>query len=679
MELAIGWGSLRLCRSLRDKLQPAASPATDRSRPRPTAVPYPGRASDPLRGHVMTQKRAEPARGFLQELHEVARRGRQVWRLVPPLQRWALAGAVVIMGVASAANTAIPLYLGRLVNQVNPETNQGLSGRELWRTASFYLGLIGGAYLLREGLNVLRRFLVENSCTRIDKEMCIRVAAHLMKADLSRLAREQVGALHGRISRSIEGFVRFLRISFLDFFPALLSGSFALVAALSKEPRIAMFMAGVIPVSLGLTIWQLLTQRGVRLSLLRSREAMDGTVVEQLSGLDYIRAADTHRQEVHRVARAAERRRVKELRHHFEMSLFGCGKALNEGFFHLVVIAFAIYLFVQGKIQYGDILTFSVLFLNVMAPLNEVHRFIDEAHESSLRVADLIDMLSMPTDPSFRPEDPREPVLALGEPLFIAEDLQVDYEKADGQVKRALDGVTMEIYHGETIGVAGRSGCGKTTWLRVLMRLVHPTGGRVVLGGVPLENITRETIGALIGYVGQTPFLFAGTIAENIAYGHEEATPEQIEQAARMACIHDEILEMPGGYGAEVAERGQNLSGGQRQRIALARIFLKNPPILILDEGTSALDNISERWVQEAIDAARADRTVILVAHRLSTLRDADRIFVFDGGRIVETGTYEELVLHGGVFTELVRSGELGLPSPSLVGMVAAGTAEEAA
>src|SRR5262249_14544040 len=149
--------------------------------------------------------------------------------------------------------------------------------------------------------------------------------------------------------------------------------------------------------------------------------------------------------------------------------------------------------------------------------------------------------------------------------------------------------------------------------------------------------------GQLIGYVGQSPFVFAGTIAENIAYGTDNATPEDIQRAAEMACLHDEILAMPGGYDAPVSERGQNLSGGQRQRIALARVFLKNPPILILDEATSALDNISERHVQRALAAARADRTVLIVAHRLSTLLDADRVLVFDQGRIAEMGSYAEL------------------------------------
>jgi ATP-binding cassette subfamily B protein len=614
----------------------------------------------------MAQSYGNPGRKLWCELRIMASRGRRAWSLVPIRHRWALAGAVVVMGFGSAASTAIPVYLGRLVDSVNPDLNRGLGREAVGQVAAYYLSIIGVAYLVREGLNVLRRFLVENACTLIDRDMCIRLVSHLLRVELSTLSHEHVGALHGRITRSVEGLVRFLRISFLDFFPAILTGGFALAAALSKRPVIALAMAGVIPLSLLLTIWQLLTQKGVRLSLLRTREDIDGTVVEQLTGIDYIRAANTYDQEVRRVAGAAERRRAKELRHHFEMSLFGCGKALNEGLFHLLVIAFAIALYVGGRIHYGDILTFSVLFLNVMAPLNEVHRFIDEAQECSLKVADLTELLERPSDRSFTPPAVREPRLVVGEPVIACEGLKVDYHTADGTARRALKGVSLAIRHGETIGVAGRSGCGKSTWLRVLMRLTHPSRGFSAVGGVPIESLTRESIGRLIGYVGQNPFVFAGTIADNIAYGKEQATAEEIEQAARLACIHDEIMEMPGGYAARVSERGQNLSGGQRQRIALARVFLKNPPILVLDEGTSALDNISERSVQQAISAARKDRTVILVAHRLTTLLDADRILVFDDGLVVETGTFDELVRTGGVFSELVRSAGEGFALPGL-------------
>ena len=597
-------------------------------------------------------------RGVCRELRQIGRRGRQVWQLVPWRHRWALGGALLIVSLASAGNTAVAVLMGKLVDSVDPERTQtqGLTPSAIMKGASVYLGLLGLAYLVRESMNVLRRYLVENTCTRINKDMCVRLLAHLMKVDLSIIAQDQVGTLYGRMTRSADGFVKFLRISFLDFVPALFTGIFALSAALYKQPWVALVMVGVVPVSLSLTIWQLITQKGIRLDLMRTREVMDGTVVELLSGIDYVRAANTHRQEIRRVARTAERQRSKEIRHHFEMSLFGCGKALNEGFFHILVLAFAVYLFVHGQIPIGDILTFSVLYLSVMCPLNEVHRFIDEAHESSLRVGDLIELLREPVDRSFKPAEPREPRLGMGEPVLVAEDLRVVYPSGSRDTRPALNGVSMVIRHGETIGVAGRSGCGKTTWLRTMMRLVHPTGGTALIGGVPLESISREAIGRLVGYVGQNPFVFSGSIAANIAYGSAEATPEQIRRAAELACIHDEIMRMSGGYKARIAERGQNLSGGQRQRIALARIFLKNPPILILDEGTSALDNISEKFIQQAINAARNDRTVILVAHRLTTLLDTDRILVFDDGRIVETGSYAELLRKNGVFAELVRS-----------------------
>ena len=592
------------------------------------------------------------------ELRNMVRRSRQIWRLIPRRARVSLCAALIIMCLSSCANTLIALCLGGLVNAVSSEVAPVRTRESLTKAAAIYFAVIGTCYLVREFMNVLRRYLVEDTCTRVDKEVYVRVVSHLMQVELAILARDQIGALYGRISRGVDGLVRFMRIGFLDSVPALLTGAFALAAALSKQPRIALAMAGVIPVSLGLTVWQLITQNGVRRDLLKSRELLDGTVTEQLGGMDYIRAADTHSGEIRRVEQVTEHRRAKELRHQFQMSLFGSAKAINEGFFHLVVLATAIYLLASGRIAAGDILMFSVLYLNVMAPLNEVHRFVDEAHESSLRAGDLLELLELPIDRSFEPVDVREPRLEVGEPLFVAEDLRVTFPSTLGPSTSALNGLSLTIKHGETIGVAGRSGCGKTTWLRTLMRLAHASAGDATLGGVPLCGVSRRDIGRLVGYVGQNPFIFAGTIEENIAYGCETATDDQIRFAAELAYVHHEIMTMPGEYHARVAERGQNLSGGQKQRIALARVFLKNPPILILDEGTSALDNISEQHVQQAISAASADRTVILVAHRLTTLRQTDRILVFDDGRIVETGTYSELIQGDGVFAELVRSAE---------------------
>jgi ATP-binding cassette subfamily B protein len=607
------------------------------------------------------EKRQRTARWFYRELRLIVRRSYQVWRLIPAKYKAALGGAAVLMAVTSAANTAIPLLLGRLVAElqsIKTRIDTGHGPDELFRIALIYLGILSGVYLAREALHVVRRYLVENTCTRVDRDMMVRLVGHLLKADLSTLTHEKAGALHGRLSRSVDGYVRFLRLFFLDLFPAVLTGVFALAATVSKEPRLGMVMAGVIPCSVLLTTWQLISQKNIRLKLLRTREEMDGTVVEQLGSLEYVRAANTVAREVRRIAHSAEKRRAREIRHHFQMSLFGAAKALNEGLFHVLVLGMAIYMAIHGITEFADILTFSMLFLNVMTPLSEVHRIIDEGHEASLRVGDLLEILNSPIDSSFKTPADRRADPYISGPLIEVNDLNVSYVTADGRTKRALDDVSLTIRRGERIGVAGRSGGGKSTLLRVLLRLTHPDAGHVRFGGLPLEELSRETIGELIGYVGQVPFVFSGTIEENIAYGVDGASPDDVRRAAEMACIHDEIMAMPGGYRAPVAERGQNLSGGQRQRLALARLFLKNPPLLILDEATSALDTISERSVQRALAETRSDRTVILVAHRLSTLLDADRILVFDNGRIVESGTYSELVQAGGVFTELLMCAE---------------------
>ena len=319
---------------------------------------------------------------------------------------------------------------------------------------------------------------------------------------------------------------------------------------------------------------------------MRDCEEIDGAVVEQLGGAEYIRVAHTYNQEMLRLFNRADKRRKSEVRHHFEMSLYGVRKAVNEGLFHILVLALATYLAIHQRISFGDVLTFSVLFLNVMSPLNEVHRVLDEGHEASLRVGDLLQMLQSPLDQAFNTPDRECLALTKGRPMIEVEDLLVQYVTPDGRNRRALDHLSLTIYHGETIGIAGRSGSGKSTWIKVLLRLLHPQAGRILLGGRPLEDVSRTELAKLVSYVGQNPFVFSGTVFDNIAYGNGEVSLEQVQHAAELANLHEEILQMPSGYYAEVTERGQNLSGGQRQRLAIARLLLKNAPILILDEAT---------------------------------------------------------------------------------------------
>ena len=602
------------------------------------------------------ENRAEP---FWREMGNIARNGREMWRLIPRRQCWTLGAAVLLMILGGLANTAIPLMLGRLVDTVRQSgaADDGIPEAKVetfYSSVAWVLFFIGVAYILREAVQVARRFLVEDTSTQLEKHFFVKLIGHLLMADLSTYSHEKIGALHGKMLRNVNGSVRFLRVGFLDFLPAVLTGSLALGTVVYKQPWLGLVMAGAIPVALAITLLQLASQKGVRLELMRGREDLDGTVVEQLSGIDYIRAANTNAREVERVNRAAEALRAKELRHHVAMSLYGAAKSLSDGFFHIAVLALAVHLAAIGTISFGEILTFSMLFLSVMAPLYEVHRVIDEGHESSLIVAELLGMFAEPIDRSFDMPSSRRPNIDNDSAITVC-DLHVHYSRGR---RRALDGVSLAVRRGEIIGIAGRSGCGKSTLLRTLMRLTHPLAGQAELGGVPLELVSRESIAQVVGYVGQAPFIFAGTIEDNIAYEQQGAPSDEIRRVANLACLHDEIMEMPGGYRAIVAEGGKNLSGGQRQRLALARVLLKNPPILILDEATAALDTISERRIQDALVTLRGDRTVLLVAHRLSTLLNADRIIVFDHDKIVETGVYDELIELGGVFAELVRSAE---------------------
>ena len=593
--------------------------------------------------------------GIASELSFIWRQAARVWRLIPLRHRIGLLGAALLVLLGSACSTGIPLLLGWLVDAVQRVPGDHRNSSPFAGGPALYLVLIGAAVVLRESLNVTRRYLVEDSCTRLHRKLTVRLVNHLLRVDLGLLAHDKVGALDNRISRSVEGVVRFLRLCFLDFAPAILTGALALAATLWKQPLLGVVMAGVMPLSIVLTVRQLASQKDVRCRLMRLYEEIDGMVVEQLGGIEYIRAAHAEALETRRLARMAEQRRALEIRHHVTMSLFGCAKALNEGLFYVLLLAGGVYFATAHDISFGDVLTLSMLFLGVMAPLSEVHRVIDEGHESSLRVRDLLGMLDEPLDRSYRVSQPCQPRLEAGKHAIVVRNLRADYVSRDRPPVRALDGVSFEIRHGETIGIAGASGSGKSTCVKVLLKLVHPSHGDVFVGGVRLADISRADIARFIGYVGQEPFVFAGTINENIAYGPTSPSFEQVSHVAAVAHLHDEIMQMPAGYEAAVAERGHNLSGGQCQRLALARTLLRQAPILIFDEATSALDNIGERHIQRALEQ-KGDRTLIIVAHRVWTLRRADRILVFDKGRIIETGTYEDLVRAGGAFANLVAS-----------------------
>jgi ATP-binding cassette subfamily B protein len=228
---------------------------------------------------------------------------------------------------------------------------------------------------------------------------------------------------------------------------------------------------------------------------------------------------------------------------------------------------------------------------------------------------------------------------------------EVDFHYDSGTP--VLHGLSLTFAAGETTAIVGPTGSGKSTIIKLLLRLYDPVTGRITLDGTDLRELRLGGLRRAIALVSQDVFLFHGTVAENIAYGHPDADRDDVVAAARLAEAHDFIVQLPDGYETTVGERGQKLSGGQRQRVSIARALVKDPPVLVLDEATSSVDNETEAAIQRSLAQVSAGRTTIVIAHRLSTIRHADRIYVIDGGRLVEQGRHDQLVGDGGAYEAL--------------------------
>ncbi len=320
-----------------------------------------------------------------------------------------------------------------------------------------------------------------------------------------------------------------------------------------------------------------------------------------------------------------------------------------QGMMYLVTLTFGGYLIAKGQMQVGDLAMYSLyigIFISPIQILVELIEMIQKGFSGFRRFLEVMD-----TEPEIQDApDAKDLENVRGHVAY--EDVSFHYSDDDTMV---LSHVSFDIPAGKSIALVGPSGGGKTTICSLLPRFYDVTGGRVTIDGQDVRTLTKKSLRSQIGSVQQDVYLFCGTIRENIAYGKPDATMEEIIEAARKANIHEFIQELPDGYDTFVGERGTRLSGGQKQRIAIARVFLKNPPILILDEATSALDNESERRIQKSLEALAENRTTITIAHRLSTIRNADEILVITEEGIAERGTHAELLKADGIYAHYYK------------------------
>ena len=335
------------------------------------------------------------------------------------------------------------------------------------------------------------------------------------------------------------------------------------------------------------------------------------------------------------------------------MGLYMSGMEFTTGVLQVLVIAAGGLLIMGGKMNYVDLITFTLYVSTFISPLRRLVQFAEQYMQGTAGFSRFLEI--MRTEPDIQ-DAPDAVELGPIEGRVDFNDVSFHYDNG----VPVLSHIDLHVRPGECLAVVGSSGGGKTTLCQLVPRFYEVSGGSVTVDGVDVRRVTQGSLRRAVGILQQDVFMFAGTVRENIRYGRPDATDEEIVEAAKRAEIHEEIMAMPEGYDTYIGERGVMLSGGQKQRVSIARVFLKNPRVLILDEATSALDTVTEQSIQRSLDELSKGRTTIIIAHRLSTVRHADSIAVIENEHVVEQGSHRELMAKNGIYAGLVRAQEIG-------------------
>ena len=516
----------------------------------------------------------------------------------------------------------------------------------LYRTFFVLMGGLILAYVLRSVLQYIVTYWGHGLGVLMEADMRRELFSHLHLLSFNFYDSNRTGHIMSRVTTDLFEITELAHHGPEDIFISIITliGAFSILFSINWQLSVLLLL--LIPLVLLFTISQ--RRRMTNSSkLVKERTAgINADIESSISGARVAKAFANEAYEIDKFMSANERFKQSKGKFYSSMAIFHSGMEFFTSFFSVIVIAVGGYLIMKSEMDVVDVLTFSLYISAFLQPVRKLTQFIEQYTTGMAGFERFVEIMRQ--EPEIKDSDDAMPLNNLKGNIEFS-NVTFSYNNKT----EVLSNINLSIAAGKTLAVVGPSGGGKTTLCHLIPRFYDISGGKITLDQIDIKDITLKSLRQNIGIVSQDVFLFAGTIRENIGYGDVNASEDAIIEAAKRAEIYDMIKDLPNGLDTEVGERGIRLSGGQKQRISIARIFLKNPPVLILDEATSALDTVTERRIQASFDQLSEGRTTLVIAHRLSTVVNADEIIYIDENGIQERGRHEDLLLNNAGYAKL--------------------------